>query len=172
MIELYSTTSLERQIVIKTAGGGYAVSPQNLDRFVDRLSSQLGTMSAEVVEVPEASPMMAGQALLADRPARWLLAIGGLFNLAILFFLSARLSGLPYRVPFRFGPDGEVLLVGSPRQLLAVAGIGTLLWAINGVLGAVLYQRLEERMAAYLLWGGAIVLQLLLAGALWTLVGT
>jgi hypothetical protein len=170
-VEFFSTGPLERQLVIKTATGGYAISPQNPDRFVDRLASQLGAGVTEEDEPLGGRPVDRHWGLLSDRLAHWLIAAGGLLNLGILVLLTARLGSLPYRVPFRFGSAGEVLLVGSPRQLLVVAGIGTALWAVNGALGAALYQRSGERMAAYLLWGGALVLQVLLAAALWSLAG-
>jgi hypothetical protein len=168
-VEFFSTGPLERQLVIKTAGGGYAISPQNPNRFIDHFASLRGTGAWEEVETLEVGPVVRHGGLLFDRLAHWLVAAGGTLNLAIMLLLTARLNTLPYRLPFRFSPAGEVLLVGSPRQLLVVAGVGTALWAINGVLGAVLYRWLGERMAAYLLWGGAVVLQLLLAGALWSL---
>jgi hypothetical protein len=170
-VEFFSTGPLERQLVIKTSAGGYAISPQNPDRFVDRLVSQLGARVVEASELQPGGPVVHQRGLLSDGLAHWLIAAGGLLNLAILVLLAARLGSLPYRVPFRFGPTGEVLLVGSPRQLLVVAGVGTALWAINGALGTALYQRFGERMAAYLLWGGAVTVQVLLAGALWSLAG-
>jgi hypothetical protein len=170
-VEFFSTGPLERQLVIKTTAGGYAISPQNPDRFVDRLASLLGARTADEASPLEGEPAVQRSDLLADRLAQGLIAAGGLLNLGILFLLTARVGSLPYRVPFRFGPAGEVLLVGSPRQLLVLAGGGTVLWAINGALGTALYQRWGERMAAYLLWGGALVLQVLLAGALWSLAG-
>jgi hypothetical protein len=170
-VEFFSTGPLERQLVIKTAAGGYAISPQNPDRFVDRLASELGAGTGEEIEPLQGGPRVQRWGLLSDRLAHWLIAAGGLLNLAIVVLLTARLGSLPYRVPFRFGPSGDVLLVGSPRQLLVVAGVGTALWAVDGALGVALYERRGERMAAYLLWGGALVLQVLLAGALWSLAG-
>jgi hypothetical protein len=160
---------LERQLVIKTAAGGYAISPRNPDRFADRFADLL-RLGPEQVEPIQAAPPADRWPLLSDRLARGLLAAGGLLNVLIMIVLTTRLNDLPYRVPFRFGSDGEVLLVGSPGQLPVIAGVATALWLLNGVAGVVLYQRLGERMAGYLLWGGAVVLQLLLAGALWNLV--
>jgi hypothetical protein len=168
-VEFFSTGPLERQLVIKTAAGGYAISPHNPDRFVDRFAAFL-RLGPEEAEPPQATPPAAPWPLLSDRFALGLLAAGGLLNLLVITALTIRLDDLPYRVPFRFGPTGEVLLVGSPGQLLVIAGVATGLWALNGVVGAVLYHRLGERMAGYLLWGGALALQLFLAGALWHLV--
>jgi hypothetical protein len=168
-VEFYCTGPLERQLVIKTAAGGYAISPRNPDRFADRFADLL-RLGPEQVEPIQAAPPADRWPLLSDRLARGLLAAGGLLNVLIMIVLTTRLNDLPYRVPFRFGSDGEVLLVGSPGQLPVIAGVATALWLLNGVAGVVLYQRLGERMAGYLLWGGAVVLQLLLAGALWNLV--
>lgn len=170
-VEFFSTEPLQGQLVLKTADGGYAISPRNPDRFIDRLAMELKAAASGEIKPPAVSPIVSQWALLSDRPAHRLIAGGGLLNLAIMVLLTARVNALPYRVPFRFDPNGEVLLVGSPHQLLVVAGVGTALWAINGALGTILYERLGERMAAYLLWGGAVILQMLLAGALWGLAG-
>ncbi len=53
-----------------------------------------------------------------------------------------------------------------------MVGIGTAAWILDGVLGAVLYRRFGERMAAYLLWGAAALLQILIWIAIVGLIGT
>jgi hypothetical protein len=172
-VEFFSTGPLEQQLVIKTAGGAYAISPQNPNRFLDRFAGLRGARAWDEAEPPAPPPAPAPRraGLWSDRLAHGLIAAGGLLNLALMLLLTARLPTLPYRLPFRFSPAGEVLLVGSPRQLLVVAAVGAALWALNGALGVLLYRRLGERVAAYLLWGGAAVLQVLLAVALWNLAG-
>jgi lipopolysaccharide export LptBFGC system permease protein LptF len=52
--------------------------------------------------------------------------------------------------PDRLGPRGEVFL-------LPLIGLLTLL--INGALGSVLYR--QDRVGSYLLWGGSILVHLL-----------
>ena len=52
-------------------------------------------------------------------------------------------------------------------KLLALIGLLTLL--VNGLLGGLTYRR--ERMASYLLWGGSILIQVLLWTAVFGILG-
>ena len=82
------------------------------------------------------------------------LALAGL--LAMVCF---RFPALPPLVPLHFGATGSPDRLG-PRGdifLLPLIGLSTLL--LNGALGSFLYTR--DRVASYLLWGGAILVQLL-----------
>jgi len=57
----------------------------------------------------------------------------------------------------------------APRSEVAVLpAIALMTWTVNGILGAVWYRR--ERMVSYLVWGGALIVQLLFLLALWSIV--
>jgi len=98
----------------------------------------------------------------SDRTARVTLALGGILNLALYLLVAANFNRLPHTLPLHFGPAGTPDRVGAPAELFTLVALGTAAWVVDGVLGYVIYRRLEERMAAYLLWGAAAGLQILL----------
>jgi hypothetical protein len=62
-------------------------------------------------------------------------------------------------VPLHFDAGGVADRYGSRIQVFITPFIGFLVLAFNGFLGGLAYRR--ERMLSYLLWGGAVLVQLL-----------
>jgi hypothetical protein len=54
-------------------------------------------------------------------------------------------------------------------EIFIIPLIGLLTLLFNGVLGGLMYRR--ERMASYLLWGGSILIQVLLWTAIFGILG-
>jgi hypothetical protein len=161
-VQFYCTTRVERQLVIKTAAGAYAISPRNPDRFMDLFATQRAMGISEQVEQMSAEPRILQQGFLPDRVAGLLLATGGILNLALYFFLTMQWDRLPYTLPLHFDAAGVPDRIDTSSQLLTLVALGTAAWLVNGILGTVIYRWLGERMGGYLLWGAAAGLQILL----------
>jgi uncharacterized membrane protein len=98
-----------------------------------------------------------------------LLLTGLLLCLALFGFLAFRFPVLPESVPLHFDAAGQPDRIGPRQGLFLLPLIGLLAWGINAVWGGVIYRR--QRLAAYLLWGGAIAVQVIAGLALWGLIG-
>ncbi len=98
-----------------------------------------------------------------DRWAVGLLTAGALGAAALFAYIMLRLPSLPVTMPLHFTADGLGTpdRTGSPHGLLQLPLIGLLSLLVNGALGGVLHVRAGQRAAAYLLWGCAVFVQVL-----------
>lgn len=162
LVRFFCTAPLERQLVIRTASGSYAVSPENPDKFMDLYTTQRSMGPAERRGRAVSQPRILHHGFFSDRTAHLLLAVGGVLNLILFVVLSVHFNRLPSSMPLHFDGVGMPDRTGPPGQLFVLAGLGAAVWMAEGILGYVSYRRLGERMAAYLLWGTAAGLQILL----------
>jgi hypothetical protein len=167
-VQFYCTSPLHRHLVIRTAVGSYAISPQSPTKFVDLLATQRAMGVLEPGEHQLTQPQLGR----LDRVGGALLLVGGVLNLFLYFLVGAQYGRLPHRLPLHFDPAGLPDRVGPSSQLFVMVGIGTAAWILDGALGVILYRRFGERMAGYLLWGAAAVLQILIWVAIAGLIGT
>ena len=92
-----------------------------------------------------------------ERLGLWLL-VGGLLGVLILFgVLMISFPNLPEVLTVRYNSAGSPAEVREKGALYRLPIIGLLVWGSNGVLGLLLARR--QPMAAYMLWTGAIVVQ-------------
>jgi hypothetical protein len=84
-------------------------------------------------------------------------------------FLCFRFPALARFVPLHFNTAGNPDRLGPRGQIFIIPLIGLLALVLNGTLGSVAYRR--ERLASYLLWGGSILIQVLVWAAAVGIVG-
>jgi uncharacterized membrane protein len=84
--------------------------------------------------------------------------------LALFGWLSFAYPSLPAQIPLHYDIRGGADRIGPRVGLLALPIIGMLAWTVNGLLGGLIHPR--QQVAAYLLWGGAIAVQILAGIAL------
>lgn len=164
-VQFYCTAPLERQLVIKTPSESYAISPENPAEYADLLAARREMGVHETVAQSLAQPRILRAGFFFDRMALLLLAAGAVLSLLLFLLLTLYFGRLPHTLPLHFDLAGAPDRMGSPAELFTLAGLGSLAWAADGLLGYVVYRRLGERMAAYLLWAAAAGLQVLLAVA-------
>ncbi len=167
-VQFFGTSALDRHLIITTPVSSYAISPQAPDKFVDLLATQ----SAMGVVEPREHRLTQPQWGRPDRVGAVLLVLGGVLNLCLYIVVGVRYSGLSHSIPLHFDLTGIPDRVGPPSQLFAIAGLGSAVWMLDGALGAVLYRRMGAAMVAYLLWGAAAVVQVLVWIGLAELMGT
>lgn len=166
-VQFYSGSSFDRQLVIRTPVASYAISPQAPDKFLDLLTTQRAMGALEAREHRLTQPQW-GQ---FDRVGAALVALGGVLNLGLFILVGIRYSALSHTLPLHYGLAGLPDRTGAPRQLFAFSGLGSAIWLLDAVLGGILYRRARERTAAYLLWGAAVAVQLLVGIGLVGLMG-
>ncbi len=159
----YATAPLEEQVLIRTPGLAYGISPEDRDGFLQVLHSRLQMGPTQLVEQSSYGPAFAYWEFWGDRLGVGLLATGFLAVLALVGFLCARFPGLPPLLPLHFDAAGLPDRLGSRGEIFYIPLIGFVVLAVNGVLGGALYAR--ERLGAYLLWGAGFLVQVLFWGA-------
>lgn len=155
----YGTVPPRQQIYVVTPGLTYGVSPANREGFLESLHKRLQMGPTQIVEQSSKRPRVLDWVIWQDRLGLALLATSALAVVALTGFLCFRFPRLPMMVPMHFdvagNPDRWV-----PRArsfILPLIGLLTLL--LNGALGGLAYRR--ERVASHMLWGGAVLIQLL-----------
>ena len=155
----YATVPPRRQIYVVTPGLTYGISPANREGFLESLRTRLEMGPTQIVEQSSRRPAFLDWPLWRDRLGLALLAAGFLALLALIGYLCFQFPALPRLVPLHFNVVGNPDRLGHRGQIFVLPLIGLLALLLNGALGWLAYRR--ERMASYLLWGGAILIQVL-----------
>ncbi len=157
----FATQPLSAQIIIRTAGMAYAISPENREAFLRLLRERLDMGPTQEVTESSTHPRFLDWMIWKDRLGLSLL-LGSVTLLVLLIgLLCWCYPYLPPEVVMRFSPSGEALLVVTASRIFYLALLGVVFLVINGGLGLLLYH--QERTLAYFLWGGLLALQ----GGLW-----
>ena len=120
---------------------------------------QMGPLRALPEEV-QLAPLAAWD-VWRDRTLWGLALLGAVANVLLFGYLCWRYTSLPSFLPLHFGPLGQVDRIGERSELFRLPLIGLFAWTLDTAAAATLPACL--RSAGYLLLGGAIVIQALLA---------
>jgi hypothetical protein len=154
----YATVPPRQQVYVVTSVMAYGISPVDREAFLESLHKRLEMGPTQVVDQSSQRPAFLSWPIWQDRLALVLFG-GGIFALlALIGFLSFRFPALPPLVPLHFDASGTPDRLGARANIFIVPLIGLLAVVINDVLGWLLHER--ERMASYLLWGGAFLVQI------------
>jgi hypothetical protein len=165
----YAVAPVREQLILVTPALAYGISPpDDVEAFeqVFQTSQQIGpSIQVEQHSVPAA---FVRWPIWSDRAAQGIL-LGSIFFCAALFaVLLFRYPHLPNLLGLHYDTLGQVDRIAPRVEVFALPVIGLIILAVNGLLGTVFYRR--ERMASYLTWGGALVVQVLFLLALWEIV--
>jgi hypothetical protein len=157
---LFYGTDLPRHLVyVVTPGLTYGLSPADREGFLEALKHRVQMGPTQVVEQSSRRPGILDWAIWQDRLGLALLGVGILAIVLLIGLLCFRLPTMPRLVPLHFDAAGSPDRLGPRWQVFIIPLIGLLALALNGVLGWLAYRR--ERMISYLLWGGAVLVQVL-----------
>jgi uncharacterized membrane protein len=105
----------------------------------------------------------------SDRLGMWLLGVGLLGVLILFGVLMISFPDLPDVLTVRYNSAGLPEEIKEKTALFRLPIIGLLAWGINGVAGLWLLAR-RQPVGAYMLWGGAVVVQVFTLLALVSLI--
>lgn len=159
------------QCVILDAGEHlFALSPRDPDSFVLAVQDR-------VRMGPVANVVLAAQRTIdpvhlfnADRVGLILFGLGLLGSVLLFGALMVRFPSLPDVMTVRYTVEGIPDQIRSKETLFLLPLIGLVAWIVNGLWGWIMTIR-HQRPAAYLLWGGTLVVQLCALLALTGLIG-
>jgi hypothetical protein len=154
----YATRPLAGQIILITADASYGLSPADPEGFLAALQTcyRLGVMRPLQAELRR--PPLWTWGLWRDRTALFLIIAGLLGVLAMFGAFAFRFPTLSADLPMHFDVNGIPDRIAPKAGLVLLPAIGLLTWTLNLALGVWLYRRAQAQ-AAYLLWGGALVVQ-------------
>lgn len=159
----YATVPPKEQVFVVTEGLAYGLSPEEPEGFLRTLHTRLEMGPTQQVEMSSRGPAFLQWGFWRDRLGLGLLATALMAVLALFGLLCARFPALPRLLPLHFDAAGQPDRLGPRGQVFFVPLIGLIVLLVNGSLGGWLYRR--ERLAAYLLWGGAVLVEALLWAA-------
>lgn len=163
-ILFFAVTPRAEHVIIRTDGMAYAISPQEIESFLQSLHERLEMGPTQEMEESSQHPAFLDWTIWKDRLALGLLLGSSALLLLLIGLLCWRYPGLPLQIALRVSKDGAPLLLAQASRIFYFALLGLIFLALNGGLGLLLYQR--ERTAAYFLWSGLLLLQ----GSLWAAV--
>jgi hypothetical protein len=155
----YATLPPRQQIYVVTPSLTYGISPADREEFLKSLRRRLEMGPTQIVEQSSKRPGFLDWAIWQDRLGLILLAVSFLALFALTGLLCFQFPALPRMVPLHFDVTGSPDRLGTRGHIFIIPLIGLLALLLNGALGGLAYRR--ERMASYLLWGGAILIQVL-----------
>jgi len=156
-------------LAVVTPGRVYLVSPERPDAFVQAWQTRRPLGPTQCWREEQQRTGILALPVWYDRIA-WGLLLGTLG--AVLFlngYLTFVYDRLPPTLAFHFDVLGRPDRIGQRAELFGLPILAGIMMILDVGLGFVIYRR--ERMAAYLIWGGALVLQLLTWGAVYTITG-
>ncbi len=159
-ILFYSTEPPQNQIYILTPDLVYGISPANREVFLESFRKRWEMGPTQVVEQSSRRPGLLDWIIWQDRLGLGLLAAGFLALLALVGLLCYQFPALPLLVPLHFDVMGVPDRLGPRGQIFTIPLIGFLVLLLNLMLGWLAYRR--ERMVSHLLWGGGILVQVLM----------
>ena len=156
----YTTASWPQPLIIVTPALSYAISPVDTVGFIESVKARYELGPTQAVAQITQRPAFYDWPLWRDRVA-WSL-IGAVVILCLLLFglVCFRYPDLPATLSMHYDVFGRPDRIGPLSQAFLLPLIGVAALTTNVVLGGWAYRR--EQMAAYLLWGGAAIVQLLL----------
>jgi hypothetical protein len=160
----YASGPLEEQVVIRTEGIAYAISPTNLEEFLTALRERLEMGPTQEVQEHSTRPAFLEWPFWRDRWSTFMLSAAVLALVLLVGLLTWRYPYLPPEIALRFTPTGDPLLLGRSSRIFYFATLGAAFVLINGTIGLFFYRR--ERPLAYFLWSGLLAS----LGGLWAAV--
>ena len=157
-VNAYATRPPAEQIFLITSGESFSLSPVDAAGFVAALQERYALGPARQVQMEIQRPPLWTWSLWRDKVALFLIGAGLLGVILLFGILSFRFPYLSSDLPLHFDVNGFPDRISSKTGLFALPVIGLLAWGFNLIAGIVLYRRVQ-RGAAYLLWGGALVVE-------------
>ena len=163
-ILFYASAPLKHQVILRTDGITYAISPEDTEAFLVALRERLEMGPTQEVEEHSTHPAFLDWEIWRDR---WSLAMLGCSVGLLILMVGVLCWRFPYlsaEIPLKFAPDGSILLTGGRAHIFYFALVGTAFTLTNGGLGLLFYRR--QRPLSHFLWSGLLAV----LGGLWAAV--
>jgi hypothetical protein len=164
---LRTTASPDRSIVILTARHAYIVSPDRPATFIRGWQERQPLGPTQSWREEERRTWLLGLPIWSDHVTWGLMGGAVMTALVLQGFMAFVYDRLPTVLALHFDAFGQPDRIGQRAEVLRLPVIALLMLILDLGLGFAVYRR--DRVAAYLIWGGGIVVQMLAWGAVYTL---
>ncbi len=154
---VYATQPPAACLTLEVGDSSYLISPRDPAGFLAALRTRQDFGALRILPAQIETATLREHWLRRDRLAQFLLAASFLMGLLLLSYFLWNYPTLPAEVPLHFDASGLVDRIGPRRALMLLPSIALLILFFNTVIGFVFYER--RRLAAYLLWGNALAVQ-------------
>jgi hypothetical protein len=145
------------------------VSPHASDAFVEAWRVRRSLGPTQYWQEKEERAQLLDLPIWHDRVAWMLVGFSFLANLALNIYLAFVFDRLPAMLSFHFDVLGRADRIASRSEIMRLPQVALIMLLLDLGLGSVVYR--HERMASYLIWGGGMVLQVLVWGAAISIIG-
>ncbi len=167
----YAATALRSQILfVITPGVAYAISPPDPLKFLEAFQQRKTMGPTQDVQPSSRRPEWLEWSLWSDKLAWGMVGVAALLAVLLFGVLAWRFPGLPQTISMHYNLAGLPDRMAGRTQVFILPLIGLLTLIANTGLGGVAYYY-KEHLGAYLLWGGALMVQVLLWGACLQIIG-
>jgi hypothetical protein len=157
-ITMLATLPLHECILLETKESAFALSPLDAEGFLATLQVRRELGPTTDVQ-PQAIRRSAWNRTFGADATGALLFGAGMAGVLLLFgLLMLGFQDLPEALAFHYNVDGQPDLVRGKEALFLLPVIGLLAWLVNGAWGLWMAFR-GDRLGAYMLWGGAVIVQ-------------
>jgi hypothetical protein len=159
-IKIRATATVNDSLLVIAADRSYLISPRQPEAFLQawQLRQPLGPTQDWSAGVVRSWPL--NKPILTDSLTWGLLGAAAVIYLALVGYLSLIYAELPAVLPIHFDALGQADRVAEKSALLTLPAAGGIVLGVNLLLGSLIYR--WDEVAAYLLWGSAIVMQVFL----------
>ncbi len=166
-IEIHATASQADSLLIVTPNRSYLVSPRFPENFLKAWQARqpLGPTQEWQMGIRRKWPL--NIPVLTDPLTWWLSGFAALIYLLLVGYLSIIFAELPQSIPIHYDALGQPDRIADKSALITLPIAGGIVLGLNVLLGGLVYR--WEKVAAYLLGGSAIIMQLCLWVALLTI---
>ncbi len=169
-IPLMATRAPVECLLLDAGSSVFAISPASQQAFLDAVQERVHMGPIVNAQPTQTRRLDIQRILKTDRLGLVMLAVGLVGSVLLIGALMVRYPVLPDVLTVRYGADGTPEQVRDKTALFLLPLIGLLAWAVNGVWGLIMAAR-NQQIGAYLLWGGAIIVQICSFFALVSLIG-
>lgn len=157
-IRLYATAPLEQQVIVVTPECSYAVSPYDDEAFLDAFRTRLEMRPTQNVAHARILPPFMTWPIWGDKTALVLLILAIGLNLVTFGLSAGRYPAAPAQLALHFNALGVADRYGDKPQLFVPPVIALITLLVSIGIGLALYRK-GEKLAAFILWGGAAAVQ-------------
>ncbi len=160
-VEFLASAEQPGLVLLRHAESWLAISPPDPAAFMAALAAAREQGVEVDVEPESVIPAPEQSALLHDRLALALVAVGALGAVLLLGYLAFIAGQLPPQIALHFDARGVPDRFGPPSGLLILPAIAGLTWLVNTFGGVWLYRAARERPAAYVLFAATLFVQVM-----------
>lgn len=144
-------------VIIATEEGYFAISPFQVEDFILSYNSLTELGSISLLPTQSSRPALILSEISDRKPLLWIFLTGAVLNITLLIWT---LLVIPSRemVSLGFTPGGIPHEPLDSVRLILFPIINTTAYLGNLVLGLFLFRNKENRVLAYILWGGSLLI--------------